>query len=175
LDLVFAAIDFANSELESPRQVETIFRRLPVERRHWLTIEGQPGALGAFRRDQEELRRWLASIAKRGGVSAPDERMIAKRLRETVKVQCALDLEAGHLVERRAYLIEGVQASYSLAVALLLGAADRLGACEFPKCGNFFFHTGARPDRARYCSSRHAAADRQRRFRGPAKRKLKEN
>jgi hypothetical protein len=167
LNLVFAVLDFANTELEFPRQVEAIFRRLPLNRRAWRTMEGQPGALDAFRRDQKEVVGWLDSIARRGGVGKADEQLIAKRLRETVKVKCVIDLQGGQIVERRAYFIEGVQASYSLGVALLLGVADRLGRCEFSRCNNFFFHTGRRPDRARYCSTKHAAADRQRRFRQP--------
>jgi hypothetical protein len=167
LDLVLATLDFANAEIESARQVEGFFRGLPLPRRWWPTMGRAPDAVEAFKRDQGELKRWLESIARTGSVTKADERLIAKRLRETVKVQSVLDLDAGELVERRTYLFEGVQASYSFATALLLKFAERLGRCRFPKCEQFFFETRTRGAPSLYCSTRHANADRQRRFRQP--------
>lgn len=164
LDLVFAAVEFANAQLVSIQQAEGFFRRLNVPRRVWMTIEGK-GSLDDYRRDQEELRRWLASIARTGSVSKEDERVIAKRLRDTVRIEAAVDLRAGELSEHRTYNLEGVQACYAYATALLLRHENRLGKCRFKKCGNFFFNVSMRGAPQHYCSAKHANADRQQRWR----------
>ncbi len=107
------------------------------------------------------MRGWLDSIARTGSVSKAEERVIAKRLRDTVKIEALPDLEDGRLVERRTYYLEGVQACYAFACALLLRLRGRLGRCRLPKCETpFFFNTATRGAPPRYCSTQHANADR---------------
>ncbi len=161
-----AAVRFANMEIETTEQVEGLFRELDLPRQRWRTL--RPGEVEAFRNDQKELRGWLESIARSGGVVRKTEKTINERIGAIGVEGARLEFVEGKLRMAYALDVSGVQASYAFAIALLLdetrNLGDRLGHC--PRCGQFFFDADAGPGRRRrFCSVACGNAYRQARFR----------
>jgi hypothetical protein len=173
LQLVHAAVAFANlRRLRSSRQVEGLFMRLPFVARPFKTIPRRD--VGAYLQDQAELRLWLSKVAELGSAARPlIGPAVAQRL-GTVAVRLSFDAAAGRL--QPVYQLDGVQACYSLAVALLLdvatGLTGRVAHCGWSRCGRFWLALSPRGRPRRYCSAAHRrkadqerAAERVRRWR----------
>lgn len=168
--IIDAVLAFANMGIESTRQVEELFDALPLDRNVWQVIE--PENVEAYQRDQAEAREWLGQIAKTGSVRVEAEKRIDKLLK-TVNVVSQFVLKDGRFQMEQRVLVEGVQASYALGVALLLeegeDLGDHLGKCELEDCGKFFLGHRAPGRNKQYCCQAHANKARQRRFRGKHK------
>ena len=169
--VIEAALWFANlRHIKSTRQVEEMFAGLPQVPGKFKVIEAEKVA--AYRSNQRELRDWLKVIA----VSAGAKRT---RVKEYVREQLGtvntfLTFEDDRMKSQ--YVLTGVQACYTFAVALLLDKTNkltmRLKQCGAPDCGRFNldFNPTGRP--RRFCNEAHrraadalTAADRIRRYR----------
>ena len=153
---IHAAIEFANTKIESAEQVMGIFR--PLARNRWRTVTD--GALRDLREhDQRELRQWLNEITSQGNVAPKARAAIAGRIKTIDVTDAEVAFENGLLLPKLELDLTGVQACYSYAVALLVSRnndrlARRLGRCA--KCSKFFFddRLGAGGPR-RFCSPQH--------------------
>lgn len=157
--LLEATLAFANlRRIRSTQQVEDLFRRVTLTGQRFKTV--RPKDVPAFYHDQAELRRWLEKIA----YTTTDARKtigaeVAERL-GTVPTRATFD---GHRMKTEIVAPDGVQASYSYAVGLLLdetrGLTTRLGQCGY--CGRFNLTIHGKP--RMHCSEdhrRHADAHR---------------
>lgn len=173
-DLIDAAVAFANLEnIQNTQQVERLFLGVALLRSHWKTIPNHKDVKG-FENDREELRRWLGKISAHGGVTLHEEKVISKRISDTVKVLAQPSFTGERLIVHFAWDFSGVQAAYSTALALLLDKhrklADGLGKCGLKECDKFFFSRPGVGQPRQYCCDKHRDRDRKRRFR---KRKSK--
>jgi hypothetical protein len=159
--LLEAVLRFANVQrIRSTRQVEDLFRRVPLVR---VLQRLQPGEEAAYARDQARLKAWLEAIANRhGAVVARD---VSAQLST---IPMALQFDPQRLRLRAVYALTGVEAICAFGAILLLlpstGLATRLGHCAAPGCGKFNLDLAVRPGRPwRFCSTPHrlAAADAQ--------------
>lgn len=164
MEAINAVIEFANMQIKTTRQVEEHFKALTLAK-HSNTFKVIPKAeVKAFRHDQEELRRWLKSIASHGDVSPSDEECIQTRLK-TIGVHGHFSLDQGHRVQPELQFdFNGVQACYSFATALLLDQRyrDKFGICDRKKCRKFYL--GKRSGQ-KYCCEKCSNAERQKRYR----------
>ncbi|MGH2454151.1 MAG: hypothetical protein ACRDF5_10380 [bacterium] len=160
--LLEASRSFANLRtIRSTRQVEDLFRRVPLVGPVFKVLP--PRQFRQYYRDQAELRFWLEQIAKLGKAARDIiGRQVAERL-GTVPIRMTYD-PAEHRI-RAVFVLNGVQAAYSYAVALLLaadrGLTTRLGQCGW--CTRFNLTVHGKPKA--YCSVEHRRRDDARRAR----------
>lgn len=168
--LIEATLEFANmKEIETAREVEEIFRRLPIQRKIWKSIPDSD--VQAFKNDQEELKEWLDMIIEEGVVNKRVGELISKRI-GTVRAETktVYDQKTGSIDLNTELYFEGVQACYGYAIALLLDRKlmlrDKIKKCLHMKCKKYFFNANAGKGRPKeYCCTKHASADRQKRYR----------
>lgn len=156
--VVRGVLGFANLEISSTTQVETLFKNLPLTPKS----KGDFRVIGAdkvaFYRtvDQSRLRRWLATIVT-SREKAPDKigREVDEKLRNTARAVFAFDEDKSRL--HTDYDLDGVEALCGFGTALLLdrerGLTHRLRRCGWSQCRRFLIEFHGQPKM--YCSDAH--------------------
>lgn len=170
--VIQGALAFANlPAIGSTAQVERLFEEGRPDA--WRAQDFKTIAVGeawAFENDQKELRRWLDAIITRDGITAAASE-IKRRVTDTVKARAKVVWKRDRSEISFQYQLDGVQACYSLAAALLMraGMRSRLGRCRLDGCATPYFFddregtSGRR--KTKFCSPAHANADKVRRWR----------
>jgi hypothetical protein len=174
-DLLERVVAFANMRrLRSTREVENLFMQSARAARPFKVIPAS--RLQDYRKDQWQVQQWLKAIATLGEAARPRIGPDVGEMLGTVHVRMRFDAERGQLSFVGA--LNGVQAMYSYAVALLLdrtrNLTGRLGRCGW--CGKFRLNLRAGPGRPpTHCNEDHRRrADAKRRREARKKRKEEE-
>ena len=172
--LLAATVQFANlPTIDSTDQVHDLFTSVPLVGPKFRVLAQHEAA--NFKADQDKLRGWLLKISERRGAEIVTEVATGLKALDTITW---FDPDRRELLAR--YRVQGVEAAYTLAVALLLSPsmhlAGRLGYCSAPGCERFTIDLELRRGRPwRFCGVEHRdAADLERAKKAYAEQKVRD-